>query len=62
MGPCWERPIPRAEFTPEKGREQLDRMRACYDRQRRIKLTFVIIYMVGFLIVLASVLLVAVGK
>ncbi len=57
MGPCFEFPIPASQFTPEKGREQLARMRACYDRER-LKRTIMFAVMFGATMVLALIFLV----
>lgn len=56
MGPCWEGPIPLDDWTPENGKEQLRRMRACYDKQWRFRTTFLLVNLVAFLIVLGIIL------
>lgn len=49
---CIEPPLSPSEFTPEKGREQLDRMQACFDREHQIKLIMLAVTFSGFLVVL----------
>lgn len=46
---CIEPPIRPEEFTPEKGRAQLDRMQACFDRHNRFRIVSLAIMIGVFL-------------
>jgi len=59
ISPCFEFPIPRNQFTPEKGKAQLERMQACYDREERRELIMLAVVLavaiVGAIVVLLAI-------